>query len=162
MPQTVKDPTVFSLAVELVRAFVRSVRVQRFEEPLFVLDEMRRKPCASLRRSPVFLEALDAVACELRRDAQESNGGRQSRFLNPPMPRKAKAVQGGRSLQVLMSSTESLQSKAARKAAKQSQLSPQPSQASRAARNESGRNCNVQSAKRKPLSGSSASSKKRS
>jgi len=162
MPQTAKDFNVSSLALKLVRAFVSSLQIGGLREPLPVLDGMRLRPDVLLRRSPAFLEALDVVASELRRDAQESNGGRQFRFSNPLMLRKVKAAQARRSLRTLVSPIGKLQSKAVQKAAKLNQLSRQPLPESRAARNERARNYSARSAKRKPLSGSPASSRKRS
>jgi hypothetical protein len=162
MPQKVLDFNVSSLALKLVRAFVSSLRIEGLREPLSVLDGMRLRPDALLRRSPAFLVALDVVASELRHDAQESSAGRQSRFLSPPMRQTVTAAQVRRSLRTSVSSTKHLQSKAVQKAAKRNQLSLRPLPESRAAKSEPGKNCNGQNAKRKPLSGSSASSKTRS
>ncbi len=71
------EVSLVSLSLELVRAFVHSMQIEGLQEPLYVLDEMRRRPDALLRRSPALLEALAVVAAELRHGVPASTAVQQ-------------------------------------------------------------------------------------
>jgi hypothetical protein len=159
MPQT-KPLTGLSLALAFVRASVKSIRAEGIYEPIEELERAQRDPSCLYRKSPVLLEALDVVLEELRRDSIKASAMQPSDNSVSLLPQAAKEqrVQGQRATAAF---SQDQPPKAVQKAAKRNRLSQQPLPGLSAAKNGRGRNCNAQNAKHKPLSGSSASLKKR-
>ena len=151
-----------SPAVSILRAFAASASRWRMQSRISVLQQLQRESAALLRKFPGAGQALSEALSAERRAAQASRvsdilGLRSATSPAATQPRPALS-----SRLLADRSTGTLQSKQGKITAKRGRSGQRPSPGSHVARNGRARNYSGQSAKRKPPSGSSASSRKRS
>ncbi len=152
-----------SPAVSILRAFAASASRWRMQSRISVLQQLQRESAALLRKFPGAGQALSEALSAERRAAQASRVKRHSRFLRSETSPAATQPRPALSSRLLADrSTGTLQSKQGKITAKRGRSGQRPSPGSHVARNGRARNYSGQSAKRKPPSGSSASSRKRS
>jgi len=89
-------PTVSSLLQRVVRTFLSSLRIEGYREPLALLEKMRRKNAALLRRSPALRQALAVVLSETTHGVQAKAGAQKHRSSSDP--RSSKATKATRKL----------------------------------------------------------------
>lgn len=145
----------------VVRGFLLSLRIEGETAPLAVLERMLHGNAALLRDSPALRQALAGAASEIFLDVPISPAARISQSVSVPKSGTTTSV-NPRLPSRSLAGSRVLQSKSVIRAAKSRLSNQQPSPESRASSNARGKNYSARSAKRTRLSGSPASSKKRS